>query len=237
MEPVLLGLLVAWSWAGLALGGAALLAFLARTPLKLAVVDRRRGRRSERTLAAERVAAAEIAMLAVFVAVAGEAAERQFWAPLLVAAPLVLVELWYDVRSRSRRLIPELAGAIGIGSVAAAVALAGGESNGVSFGLWCVIGARSLAAIPYVRSQISRVHGRSAPRWQSDVAQVVAVAAVVVGWALDAVPAAAVVSIGLLGVAHSMLLSRPPRPAKMIGLEQTVFGLAIVAVTAMAVRA
>ena len=237
LEPVLLGLLVAWSWAGLALGGAALLAFLARTPLKLAVIDRRRGRRSERTRAAERVAALEVAMLIVLVVVAAAAASRQFWPPLLLAAPLVLVELWYDARSRSRRLVPELAGAIGIGSVAAAVALAGGEGNVVSFGLWCVIGARSLAAIPYVRVQISRMHGRPSPGWHSVLAQVIAVVAVVVGWALEAVPAAVVVAIVLLGVAHSVLLSRPPRPAKMIGVEQTVFGLAIVVVAAAAVTA
>ena len=43
-EPALLGLLVAPSWAGAALGIAAFLAFLVRTPLKLVLVDRWRGR-------------------------------------------------------------------------------------------------------------------------------------------------------------------------------------------------
>ena len=176
-------------------------------------------------------------MLIVLVVFAAATAERQFWPPLLLAAPLITLELWYDVRSRSRRLVPELAGAIGIGSVASAVAMAGGEGNVVSFGLWCVIGARSFAAIPYVRVQISRAHGRPSPRWHSDLAQTIAVAAALVGWALDAVPPAAVVAIVLLGVAHSVLLSRPPRPAKMIGVEQTVFGLATVVVTAIAVTA
>ena len=42
LEPVLLGLLAAWSVAGLCLGVAAMLAFLVRTPLKLAAVDVRR---------------------------------------------------------------------------------------------------------------------------------------------------------------------------------------------------
>src|SRR6478752_5565662 len=41
-EPVLLGLLVAQSWAGLALGVAAVFAFLVRTPMKLVAIDRRR---------------------------------------------------------------------------------------------------------------------------------------------------------------------------------------------------
>ena len=48
LEPVLLGLLVAHSVSALCIGLAAVLAFLARTPLKLAVVDARRGRTLER---------------------------------------------------------------------------------------------------------------------------------------------------------------------------------------------
>ena len=39
LEPALLGLLVAWSGAGVCLALAALVGFLARTPLKLAMVD------------------------------------------------------------------------------------------------------------------------------------------------------------------------------------------------------
>ena len=63
LEPVLLGLIVAHSVAALALGLATVLAFLARTPLKLAAVDARRGRTLERTRLARRVAALELAAL------------------------------------------------------------------------------------------------------------------------------------------------------------------------------
>ena len=55
LEPVLLGLLVAHSVSALCIGLAAVLAFLARTPLKLAVVDARRGRTLERTRMARKV--------------------------------------------------------------------------------------------------------------------------------------------------------------------------------------
>ena len=48
-EPVLLGLLIAPSWAGLALGAAAMTAFVARTPIKIGLGDLRRGRRLDRT--------------------------------------------------------------------------------------------------------------------------------------------------------------------------------------------
>ena len=57
LEPALLGLLVAPSIVGGAIGVAAFLAFLVRTPLKLVLVDQHRHRVLERTRLAVRVAA------------------------------------------------------------------------------------------------------------------------------------------------------------------------------------
>lgn len=236
-EPALLGLIVAFSGSGLALAGAAMLAFVARTPLKVVLVDRWRHRWLDRSRLALRIAAIEVAMLVALAVIAVVSTDHRFWPPLAIAAPLVLLELWYDMRSRSRRLIPEIAGTIGIGSVAAAVALAGGESNLISYGLWCVIAARSVAAIAYVRCQIMRAHSRPAPRWHSDIGQLAALAAVAIGWAVDAVPAAAVAAIALLGIFNAAALTRPPSKAVVIGVQQTVFGVFIVAITASAVLA
>ena len=109
LEPVLLGLLVAWSWAGLALGVAAFAAFMARTPLKLVAVDRRRDRSLDRTRLAAIVAATEVVLVLALAAFAFSAAGPAWLIPVLIAAPLVAVEWWFDVRSRGRRLLPELA--------------------------------------------------------------------------------------------------------------------------------
>ena len=49
LEPGLLGLLIAPSVAGACIAAAAMVAFLARTPLKLAAIDRRRCRDLART--------------------------------------------------------------------------------------------------------------------------------------------------------------------------------------------
>ena len=234
-EPVLLGLLVAWSWSGLALGVAAMVAFVARTPLKVALVDWRRQRWLERTGMAAWIGAVEVVTLIALVILAWVGTGSEFWLPLALAAPLVALELWYDMRSRSRRLIPELAGTIGIGSVAAAIALAGGSSRLVAFGLWCVVAARSLAAVPYVRAQILRTRTEPGPTWPSDVAQLAAAAVVVGGWLADAVPAAAVVVIALLAVVHLAELRSAPRRVALIGIQQVVLGLAVVIVTAAAV--
>lgn len=234
-EPALLALLVAFSWSGMALGVAAMLAFVARTPLKLVLVDRWRNRWLPRSRLASRIVSVEITLLVALAIVAALTSDHRFWIPLAIAAPLIAVELWYDMRSRSRRLIPEVAGTIGIGSVAAAIALAGGESTLVAVGLWCVVAARSVAAITYVRCQIMRAKSHPLRRWHSDAGQLAAIVAVTVGWALDAVPFAAAIAVTVLCLFNLSALSRPAPRAVVIGLQQLFFGLIVVAVTATAV--
>jgi hypothetical protein len=237
LEPILLGLLVAWSWPGLALGVAAMLAFLARTPLKVVLVDRWRGRWLARTTVAARVASVELVALVALAGAATFGADARFWWPLVVAAPLVGIELWFDMRSRSRQLLPELAGTVGIGSVAAAIALAGGAKTALALGLWVVVAARATAAIPYARTQVFRTRGRPHQLWHSDLAQAVAVVAVTVAWSAGTVPFAAVIVLAAVGAFNVGAVRSPPRPAKTIGLQQMFFGIAVVIVTAIAVLA
>lgn len=234
-EPVLLGLIVTWSWAGLALGLAAMLAFVARTPLKVVLVDRHRDRQLQRTQLATRIAAVEVTIVAALAAAAWLGAKAPFWAPLAIAAPLIAIELWYDMRSRSRRLIPELAGTVGIGSVAAAIALADGADAKLAIGLWLVVAARSLASIPYVRSQILRAKQQPSPSWPSDAAQALAVGVAFVGWVADAVPIAALVVIAVIAVADVVKLRLAPRRALVIGIQQMAIGFVVVFTTAIAV--
>ena len=106
LEPGVLGLLVAPSVAGTLLALAALVAFLVRTPLKVALVDCRRGRALARTRLARRVAAAELVVLFALVVAATATAAGPFWVPVALAVPLILVEAWFEVRSRGRRLVP-----------------------------------------------------------------------------------------------------------------------------------
>ncbi len=237
-EPALLGLLVTPSIAGLALGLGAMVAFLARTPLRVVLVDRWRGRDLGRTRLARRVLAVELAALAGLVAVAGvTAAGSGWWWPALVAAPLVAVELWFDMRSRSRRLAPELAGAVGICCMAAMIVLAGGGDAAVAVGAWLILAGRAVSAVAHVRAQVGRLHGRipSAPvLLAADVAALVAAGA--------AVGASRSLAAGALAVAatvalHRLGARRPVPPPAVIGVRQLVAGLAVVAVTALGVHA
>lgn len=235
VEPALLGLLVAWSGPGLALGLAAIVAFMLRTPLKLVLVDRFRQRWLPRTWLALKITVAEASVLIGLVIYAATTAES-FWLPLVLAAPLIGIELWFDMRSRGRRLIPELAGSAGIGSIATAIALANGASSRLAWGLWVVIAARSVAAIPYVRTQILRVKSRPGPNWHSDGAQLAAVAGATLGWAFDLVPAAAVVAIFAVATVNVAAVRLAPRRAVVIGVQQTFVGIAVILTTAIALN-
>jgi len=234
-EPVLLGLLVAPSWAGVALGTAAILAFFVRTPLKLVLVDRWRHRWLPRTTLAARVAVGELSLL-VLLAVAAIALAGWAWlVPLAIAAPLVGVELWYDMRSRGRRLVPELCGAVGIAAVVAAIALVGGSSARLAVALWLVLAARAVAAIPFVRTQVQRLRHGAVTTRASDLAQAVGVGIALVATAISGSMVAGTVSVAALAVAQLVWVRRPPVPARVLGFRQLFLGLAVVAVTATGV--
>jgi hypothetical protein len=235
-EPVLLGLLVAPSVAGVALGLAAFLAFLVRTPLTVVLVDRHRERWLHRTTIAMRVAVIEAVVLVASVALALATGSARWLLLLAIAAPLVAVELDFDLRSRSRRLVPELCGAVGISAAVACIVLAAGEPAELAIALWLVVAGRGVASIPFARTQIERLHDRPVRFLVSDLAQLAGVVLAVVATVLDASVLPGLVAVGLLAVAQVLLLRRPPVPAVVLGVGQSVAGLVIVLVTAAGVQ-
>jgi hypothetical protein len=234
-EPVLLGLLVAPSWSGAALAVAAFLAFLVRTPLKLVLVDRWRHRWLERSRVAATIAAVELVALAALALAAGLGSGWEWLVPIALAAPLVGVELWFDMRSRGRRLVPELCGAVGIAAAATSIALVGGADARVAAALWVVLAARAIATIPFVRVQIGRLRRHAVRVALSDRAQVVA--AVLALAAIPLAPGATAGAIAVVALAGAQLVwvRRPPVPAKTLGLRQLALGLTVVAITALGV--
>lgn len=233
LEPALLGLLVAPSLSGALLAVAALVAFLARTPAELFLVDRFRRRTRERTVLAARLAGAYGTILIVLLAAATVWAQGPFWMILAIAAPLLALELAYAQRSRSRRLVPELAGSIAIGAVAPAVAVASGEAWTVAWGLWLVVAARVIAAIPFVRVQLRRTKEQGFRLLSSDVAQATAVALLIAGMAWVEVPIAAGLAVTFIGAVHVIEVRRPPRRAAILGAQQVVLGLTVVLATGL----
>jgi hypothetical protein len=163
LEPVLLGLAVALSPPGMLLGLAALGAFLARHPLKLAISDYRSGRRTARTPWATRFAAFYAAIALGAFTLVLLTARTDFLLPLLIAAPLVLVQLYFDANRRSRELWAELSGAVALGAVASAIALLAGWPLVSALALWLIPIARGASAIPYVRARLRLERGKITP--------------------------------------------------------------------------
>lgn len=233
-EPALMGALVVPSRSGLALALAAMLVFVARRPAKLVVVDLWRRRWLARSAMALRVAIVELAALVALLAAATVATHGgAWWLPMLFAAPAVAVELWFDVRSRSRRLFGELAAVASIAAVAPTIVLAGGGRWPLAGALWLLVGARSTSAVPFVRAQVGRLHHGNARVTGSDLAQLGALAAsaVVVVLRSEAMVGAAV--LAMIAVMHVVLVRRPPPQAKVLGIAETLVGAALVAATAI----
>ena len=155
--------------------------------------------------------------------------------PLAPAGVLFGVELWFDARSRSRRLLPELCGAVGIAAVVSAIVVADDGSGWLALALWMVLAARAIASVTFAQGQVHRLRHGDWSKRTSDVAQlvgaVIALGAVLVD---SSVWSGAVCVLAIVAV--QVAWSRgPARRAKVVGIWQMVFGLALVVATALGV--
>jgi len=238
LEPVLLGMLVAPSGAGVALGVFAVAAFLTRHPLKLWLADVAARRRYPRTTYAQRFALLYGGAALAALALAVHTAKGAFWTPLLLALPLALLQFAFEIRDQARTLPAELAGAVTMGALAPAIALAAGVAPKIAYGLWLVLAARAVAAIFYARVQVRRARGkgeapRLGPAWLAITLSVLTLLlASWAGWA----PWLGAGSVALLVPLALFTFRRPPVPAKVVGWTQIVFGVVVAAATAFGVR-
>lgn len=241
LEPAILGVLLAPSPAGVALGMAALLAFLVRTPLRLVLIGRHRGGSrphsalgAQRAQLAMRVAAIELATVVVGLVVAALlAVDPLWWLPLLLAAPLFALALWFDMRSLSRHLVPEVVGSTAVASVAAMGALAGGATWTLALGAWVILGARIATSIPHVRAQVRRIHGQTAPAVPTLVGDATALGLALAAVVVDGSLLPGALAIVALVAVQRLTLVRPPRPARVLGVRQMILGFGVVGATAL----
>jgi 1,4-dihydroxy-2-naphthoate octaprenyltransferase len=235
LEPLLLGLLVAWSWQGLWLAIAATGIFLVHQPLKIALRDHRKGRRSARTIWCERFAVSYGLMaVAPFLFLLATQPPR-FMLPILVALPLALTQIVFDARSQSKTLTAELAGAVALGASASSIAILDGWATGGALCLWVILIARAAPSILYVRARLRAETGREyepAPVWLAHGAALIAIAVLA---AYGAVPWLSVAAIALLLVRAVVGLSRYRRPqrAARVGIMEMVYGAMVVGLSAL----
>jgi hypothetical protein len=220
---------------GLLVGIAAFVAFVVRTPLKLVMIDARRRRWLDRSLLALAIGSGELIVLAAVGIAVSSTAGVGWLLPLLVASPLIAVEMWFEVRSRGRRLVPELCGAVAISSVAAAIILIDDGGVRLAAGAWLLLAARAVATIPFVRVQIARLRRRRVRALASDMVQGCAVGIAVVAVIVDHRLAAGSVGVAALAIVQTLWVRRRPVEAKVLGLRQLVLGIVLVVLTAAGV--
>ena len=231
IEPIVLGLLLAPSISGVFIGLAALACFLTRHPLKVAAGDRRRNRVVKRTTLADRFALIYALLAIVFFAIAVSRTKPDFLLPFLIATPFLLVQFIYDARGHSRRLLPEIAGAYATGSIATAIALAGGWSKPTAYALWIIVACRNVPTILYLRVLLSR--RRQEPRAMANGAvvavQLLALLVVLLLLFFKIAPTLAIVVFAILFVRAVIGLVDASVPVpKKVGISEILFGAFVV---------
>lgn len=235
LEPAALGLLVAPSWAGCFLALAAVVAFLARHPLKIIAGDRRRARRFPRTALAEKFALLySLIAAASFVAAIATASDYRFLFIIAAAAPLAAAQLYFDLSGRSRRLLPELAGSVAMAAVAACVALAGGWTFTPALALSAAIAARFISSIIYVRAMLAKLHGKPVAARTSLFAHVVALVCIVALVAGKLLPLVAILpfTLMLLRAGRGLCVTRAGLTARHVGFDEIGYGVLTVLIIA-----
>jgi hypothetical protein len=234
-EPVFLGILLAPSWAGLAIGIATTAAFLIRHPAKLYWRNRHRLDLSPRFRIAR-----SFALLYGAVAVAGLATAMALCGPrpllpFLVLSPLLLVYAAYDAGNQARRLLPELAAPMGLAGSATAIALAGGWEWAAAWALWLILQARVAPSILYVRARLRLERGNEIDRRPSTVAHLAAIAVGAGMWLADLAPLLTAVALLVLlaRAVRGLSPSRRPARAKEVGFSELGFGLGYVLLTVL----
>lgn len=238
-EPLVLGLVLAPTTAGACLATAALFAFLARQPLRLALIDRRKGVRYPRTAVAERFFASFLAAAVALLALALAAARAPFWPALAAAAPFALVALVHDALGRGREALAEAAGAVALSASTAAIALAGGFDPPAAFAASGLLALRALTSVLYVRARIRLDRGLpSGPRTALAAHAGALLAASLLARA-GAAPWLGALAFAVLLARSALGLSRRRRPVRpqRLGFQELAYGVLTLGLLAVGYRA
>ncbi len=233
IEPLILGLVVAPSLAGVWIAASAVAAFLARHPLKLLALDRRRGVRYPRTRLAERFFAAYAAVAAYAFIFTLALTDLRILAPLGVGAPVALVALWHDLKGRGREALPEIAGAVGLGASATAIILAGSGNAATAWLSWALVAGRATTAILYVRARVRVDRGvtletRAQLARPVMAAHAIALLGAIVAGSVGPLPPVAASAFLLLTIraVHGLAPGCAPIRAQILGIQEVLVGAA-----------
>lgn len=177
-EPLVAAVVVAPSFAAVWITLMVVGIFLTRQPLKIFLGDYLAKRDLPQTVAALKFILIYGAIF--FAGLTGSLifAKVEDFIPFLLVAPFAVYQIYCDASRQSRRLLPELTGAIAVSSSAAVIALAGGWSFSASLILWGIFIARLIPSIFYVRNRLLLEKGKEFSMIDVVAAHFVAVGAI-----------------------------------------------------------
>lgn len=232
LEPVILGLLVAPSSAGAALGLAAFAGFLARRPLK--AVLSHQARPGSRTAALAFTACGVLGLAATVL--------RGGWPPLwplVLAAPFGVLFAWFDAQGDSRATAAELAGSAAFALFPATFATLAGWSAPAALGLASVTLARSVPTVIAVRTFLRQRKHQPVKVWLPPLAALLGLGALVALAAAGHIPWLATVGAGVL-LARTLWLgsgAAQKLTATRLGITEAILGGGYIILAAVAYRA
>jgi hypothetical protein len=156
-------------------------------------------------------------------------------APLALSFPLIAIQLWQDSQNQSRSLLAEVTGAMATGAFASSIVMMSGWDMAPALGLWLALAVRGLTSVLYVRSRLRLERDKPAMRGAALASHAVGLAALSGAALSNLLPWTAPAAMAILTARAAFGLSsvRKPRPPKVIGMLEMVYGLGFVLIVAV----
>lgn len=234
LEPVCLGLLVAFSPAAAWLGLAVLFGFIARKPAKLALGSpttapslRRQARVFSTLLAVLSVGAVGLAVACSSLAILS---------PLALAVPGLWLFARQEIDGQTRSLLAELVGTGLCSLPLVAIALAGGWTWTSALSLGLINLARAWPTLLFIRALLRNARGETGGKRTAFLAQLLAPTGLALLATTPSIPWAVVAINSVLSMRALLFLRGviPLQSAKRIGIGEMIWGLAYVIGVAIA---
>jgi len=235
LEPVLLAFLVAPSGTGVALIILSLASFLMRQPLKIALIDLRKKKLYARTRVGVGFVGLYgiIAGLALLASLAGDG--FPVIAPLIPAYLVAIMQvLVFDIRGNSRHWLPEVLAASVMSAFAVSIAIAGDWTIDHALMLSLIIIARAIPTIFYVRARLRQIKSNDTKPQVALSLHVLAIIGLLPLTITSYIPYLTVLALVILaGRAIYLLYRGTVIETKILGIQEVIFGLLLVAFTAI----
>lgn len=227
LEPLIGGLIIAFSVGGLWIALMTIGAFLCRQPVKVLILDRRGLRNRQRAQWAFLFLVIFGSAFLIGLAGALVYAGSKPLLPFVAVLPLIALQIINDALRKSREFIAEISGATAISISSMAIAIAGGQSLAFAAALWTVFVGRFIPTVIYVRNRLLLEKGKRYLRTIPLIAHVTA--ALIVAWLiyLGLVPRLVFVVMALLlwRTINGLSPNRKKLKAMQIGVRELLLGI------------